>query len=567
MSCDGNFSTVTASIDDTITEPPGSNPLNIHHVASGSYTPKFAGISYDFNSNQYLLSVDDFQPSGQVLYDGAVEQSGINWGVACAQLALQQTKTAFPATGLILTGGPTFQGAPCGFELPGVLDQTAGTTQVSFTLTPVTDLDLVITIPNYDTWRPSAGRTEKEDGVGDPLILQANLIRKSTGINNPVGPDKITFHLAQVSHETGVALNWPVTGATNDPDMLFTNQYCVGKQCSPINAGFNITDPATAEYDQPFSFILVQLNPRDWGGTATLNVDAVLDGITYHGHLQGDTNSDILLPKRQPGSMIADGWKTANGIALDTPDSDDSEKGAVAAAKLGDGFTLYEEYRGFYMGCSRGTSEPAPEGTAGARCQRVEGDPNKKDLFIAEKTTADPGILQFASDSGVNVHFKGLQVVEFGPQGTNYRVMNLNHTDGAHEVDQHALIIQLGSSSGASRGINIPSIHCAGTSHSCRPGVPAEIDHIEMAYKKADGLDGSNERWVSDVAHEISHAANLYHHGDIDADVFWSIDPTTGGVVEQKIVGNLPAEFSSPSRSSPRPLLALAFPWCSPLSV
>jgi hypothetical protein len=542
-SCDGTTAVVNTSISDSISNPRGSIPLQIQHLASGSYVPKFASIAYDFTTNQYFVIVDSIQPSGQVLGDGAVIQTGLEWN--CGN-GFQST---FPATGLNLTTVVNTPGSPCGFELPDTIDNTAGTIQFSVALTPTSDNDLIISIPQYSTWRPTGGLTEKEDGVGDPLIIQASLIRKSTGLLAPVGPEKITFSLAEVSHEKGVAMNWPVTGGTTDPDLTFEAQACVDQQCIPINQGFKISDPATAEYDQPFSISQIQLTSHDWGGTATLHVDAEINGVTLHGHLQNDDGTDILLPQRQPDSMIADSWKNGHGIALDTPDSDDSENDPVGNGKTGDGFTLYEEYRGFYMGCASGRFEPAPEGTGAAFCQRAEGDPKKKDLFVEEETTADSGILQFQADSGLNVHYSGLQLTDFGPKGPMYRVMNLNHTNGAHQVDEHALIIQLGPSTGASRGINIDSISCPGSAvHSCRPSLPGEMDHIEMAYKTSEGLSALNSRWVSDVAHEISHAVNVYHHGDIDHTVFWSIDPNSGGVVEQNLSGDSPFGTPTPIR-------------------
>src|SRR5205814_10700028 len=99
---------------------------------------------------------------------------------------------------------------------------------------------------------------------------------------------------------------------------------------------------------QVFAF----LSPHDWGAWGTLHVKATVNGSDLQGHLAADANAtDIFLPKRQSNSLIADSWKTANAIPLDTPDTDDSEDHPKGNGQQGDGFTLYEEYRGFYMGC------------------------------------------------------------------------------------------------------------------------------------------------------------------------------------------------------------------------
>jgi hypothetical protein len=49
--------------------------------------------------------------------------------------------------------------------------------------------------------------------------------------------------------------------------------------------------------------IAVFMNSRDWGAWGTLNVNIRLAGQTIKGHFAGDDTTDILLPKRQQGSL------------------------------------------------------------------------------------------------------------------------------------------------------------------------------------------------------------------------------------------------------------------------
>ena len=79
----------------------------------------------------------------------------------------------------------------------------------------------------------------------------------------------------------------------------------------------------------------------------------------------------------------------------------------------GDGLTLYEEYRGFYMGCSRSNGYPLQESSnPGAACKHVEGDAKRKDLFVASELSAEEslGIKKFKEreQSTRNVHYMGL---------------------------------------------------------------------------------------------------------------------------------------------------------------
>jgi hypothetical protein len=414
---------------------------------------------------------------------------------------------------------------------------TAATWTVTWNFVPTAQYDVILTtFPDYSTggWRPMAGRSETD--VGNALVIQAEIVSKTTGQSGvQVTPDSWTFSIKDFSSEPGVALNWPPQNQVLGlPDLDFKD---------PVNAtvypNIGLSANGTSAQITPDStnqgnlnHVQVILDSHDWGAWAKLNVTASIADQQVNGHFLGDTTTDILLPKRQQESFIADSWKDAHGVALNMPDSDDSENIPQGDGLPGDGLTLYEEYRGFYMGCSDNDSPPLPEASPGASCQHVEGNPNKKDLFVIDQigSIADPGIELFQSISNLSVHYHGLKLDEVGPgPGPLYRAINFNFSAGPHEGGpgkyQHAVVLDWGPR-GFLYGNTITTVNyvCPDLSHSC-PALPEEVDHIEINPNLANDINGADFiKYVNTVAHELSHAVNVYHHGDVGHIRGWAID-------------------------------------------
>ena len=521
-------------------------------------------LSLNFEKGTYIASVglvgeaswdtDNYSgpciqsSSGSGFYDG----TGLSYDPSCVGFdpsLLSLISGHLPASGA-LSGSASYVcpsqalGGLGGFPMASDTNSFSWTVTWSMTPTPL-NVNLIVTIPRFDTWRPSGGRTEKEVGLQpgtntpNSLTFTAQLFDKDSGAPSYLAVDKMTFTLADVSREPGVAMNWPPQAtATSDPDLTFDcafnllpggnkidSQDCTSENLNKLSGTQLEINPGSA---QPVS---ATLSPHDWGGWATLNVTAVVAGTAYQGSLQTDLgNPNILIPKRQSGSLVADSWK-AGRVQDGVSDSDDSEDDPKGDGQKGDGFTLYEEYRGFYMGCSDNSAPPQEEGASGATCQHVEGDPSTKDFFVVDdKVGADDGISLFQFASGLNVHFLGLKPEEVAPAGPGYRTINFNHAAAPHVVPQHAVVLQWGTNDNWSKSqvVNTDDYPCFDGSHSC-PSLPKHIDRIEIApsYKFSNLTAGYAAQKAVDVAHELSHSVDVWHHGDIDHKEFWTYDPNT----------------------------------------
>jgi hypothetical protein len=486
------------------------------------------------------------------LVDGVTEViQGCGGSSTQTVVGYQWGPSTYPPNGVAL---PTLVGplsASRSFTAPGGLGEPIHWI-VTWSLTPNINWDVVLrTSPDYATWRPQAGKSETDVSAG---LLGANvfIVDKDTGQSTAmVSVDGWTVELKDVSHEPGVSMNYPpknklVTPTPADLDFKDVNEG-IFPNTTVSEDGLTLTatpNPATGNQ------LVFFMNSRDWGGWGTLNITTTLAGQTFKAHFEGDETTDILLPKRQAGSFIADDWKTQHNIPLETADSDDSETQPVGLPGcIGDGLTLYEEYRGFME-----------------KGQHIEGDPTKKDFFVENRIGGDakPGIRLFQSITNLNVH-KDLRPdemdvgnpVDQGPDGPNVRLINFNHGQGAHEVDQHGVAVLY-----CVNGAGVPTN--GGDTILNRPGVRGRPKLTNsVCLQLADGpgsLSRTNTHGGSDgvpsitpaqaaqqydigVAHELGHSIGAEHHGegDLGAARFEIVGPgdprNTSGKPQFTIVG------------------------------
>jgi hypothetical protein len=303
-------------------------------------------------------------------------------------------------------------------------------------------LEVVVDIPKYDSWLPNAAPDESSPGR-DALLVRATL-RNKDGSAPKDKATRFTFELIQVSREPGICMNYPVTkmdGPRPEPDLQFDDRLPENKklvirddhgQISQNGRGLKAeTLPVPDGYTQAEAMI----GCYDWGAYGVLQVTAEMpDGRPpIVGYLQQDKNNPlILIPKRQPGSHIADKWKeewkakVPNIFAMsDDDDSEDNPHGSkhepgkgpggytCEGGHKGDGLTLYEEYRGVSV-----------------RAMHVRGDPSRKKVFIRRGANLPDDVLAGVSLFGGLTDlcvYSGLLQAECGPDESKV-VVNSNTT-------------------------------------------------------------------------------------------------------------------------------------------
>jgi len=294
----------------------------------------------------------------------------------------------------------------------------AGSASVTFTLAgDAEQLEVVVTPTGYDTWLPLGGHSESAEG--NTLPVKAILQKKGGGAPKTKATS-FTFELIDVSHEPGVCLNFPATPDANPGADLKFVAARNPPPLQPAGDGVSLTAPGASNK------ATATLSSYDFGGYATLRVTAATPQGPIVGHLVGDpARTEILIPKRQDGSQIADAWRQQHPIGSDVDDADAVPGGS---GTQGDWLSAYEEYRGFFVTGGE-TTDVAPH---------IRTDPAKIDVFVYDVDRIGPGDLTTAH-LGTPVHYvDGTQLGHFREINGNHGVNHL-HVQNAIQITNGGL--------------------------------------------------------------------------------------------------------------------------------
>ena len=366
---------------------------------------------------------------------------------------------------------------------------------------PKEEVEAVLIPPgDYTSWTPQAG--DNEETPGNTMIVRAELQLKGQPGKQPQQKTaKFKWELLEVSHEPGVCGNWPQKVMKN-ADGTFPKDLKIDSQANPeLTVAPN---ELSAESTDGLKASQITVTSYDWAAYGKLKVTAFPgDGSKpIEAYLQttpevrsGPGVKTLTIPKDDDGNRIADALDKKLGGGSPSDDNDSSPAGDGTS---GDGLSYWEEARGFRM---QGKTSPT--------------NPRQKDLFVYNPDKLDLSL--FSSQSGIAVH--QLNQDEFcsdcDSANSNHNVLNVASKGSNRRLgDVHVIVIRKGSAGEGGGGIS----GCTGCS-------PKNCSEIRIDTDRTANLGAAQERM--DVAHELAHCSNVYHHGDTDyyaADVRYVTD-------------------------------------------
>ncbi len=342
------------------------------------------------------------------------------------------------------------------------------------------EIEASVEIAGYEDWIPEGNLGEPEQ-PGNTVQIKARAHKK----DQPSQPlDKkvnFTFSLEGVSMEPGVCMNWPPKPSSDYGLKILEDR----------NKELNVLGPDSARSRQAGQQASLTVSTFSYGAWGRLKVEAVtVDGTKLKVRFQDKEVETIPLPYYEHNDHIPVAWLKQHDL-LGKPADWDGERDPVGNGFDGDGLTLYEEYRGFAV-----------------KGKHVTGHPTKKDVFIHDETgQAEGGIALFEKITGLMVHRVDLEELGTG------RVVNRNHDQGPHIVDQHGLLIIQGKKGTSAEAVGIkPNLD---------PGPPGTCKHIQLPPPPKDLAGQAMEDRIADIAHELCHSVGVFHHGEDFRSVIW----------------------------------------------
>lgn len=236
--------------------------------------------------------------------------------------------------------------------------------------------DLLLTTENeedYHNWLP----VSKKSSDYKTLKVKATLNSED---DNP--KDSIHFYLNNVSRNPGVCTNYPKKEKGVNPDVS-ADMWFPKEQSDPNIEQIDSFHVRTINMVKEAT---VDVEYNDFAAYGIISANAVIKNIKALSKYNNEFG--LALPEDEDKNKIADKWEKDVGIFdKSLPPNDDSDefpkfKEKIEKGDNGDGWSLFEEYRGFY---SEKDFCKKPDNIQ-RKDQFIRTDPNFKDAFVFDET-------------------------------------------------------------------------------------------------------------------------------------------------------------------------------------
>ncbi len=416
----------------------------------------------------------------------------------------------------------------------------------------------------YDQFLPEGPAVDGSTNKGNMIGFRLKIVDVSHPDQDLTQghPFTVSYTLQNVTKYTGYCMNYPKKELADDkPDLRFDSSMYV------MPALQNMDDAhAQSKPDQGGNLVMVYIRAYDYAayGELTAHVSIPELDLELDAHSSRDPGKNwVAIPEDDNGNKIADAWEKQVGIWGKNIDPKSDDDGAPTGQRdSGDGYTVMEEYRGFYVednALFKGDHEIFKN-------HHIRTDPQYKDCFVYDRDGLFKDDYAGPNPAQLNWHYVSVdknQLIflandKFNPE---HRWINFDQMDGYFYAKQYCVVLfkDPGTRDFCPYGNGQEAIgvtYNKAEYQACFPnmrggnaGPQGEMtspmrDQIESviymgAIKRAEAPVDADKRQAAintvaanAVRHEVGHFIGIAHHHSIEGDGSFSENPTQNGALD-----------------------------------
>ncbi len=418
-----------------------------------------------------------------------------------------------------------------------------GSSKVTLTIRP-SGYEAILKVnskESYDVWTPEGPTPPKTAGKGGALGFKVVLRDKKTHAEVKDVAFKTKFTLRDTSSMPGYCTNYPQekkagVGSHSDDDFEFDKpDLRFAKDDNPADAtisgdGLELTTAEDKGHEA------VSVGSYDYGAYGKLQATVTVKGADITAEADPDLpgakgSFSISIPKDDNANHVADQWEKERELR-DLPSSWDKDDKQGKQRREGDGYTLYEEYRGFVV-------------IEDGKPKHIRTNPLAKDCFVYDEDGLFKKYYEKNNPSKLDWHYVDKTMFRFVDEKNSERALDPNHrwvNTNSKEGDSETFyarqyLVHLvnrwidDSGEGDAQDLNafrslldkkaIPGLdpaQKAALKNVFRVCISVKkiTDFANYNYKKEDAAAVRESQIEETVCHEVGHAIGIRHHRPVD---------------------------------------------------
>jgi hypothetical protein len=308
---------------------------------------------------------------------------------------------------------------------------------IIYPVVPLGDKDKL----TYEHWLPKGPKVDMSDDTKGNDELQFSIVVRSKKDPTKIFHNYTTnWQLDEVTTYPGFCNNYPRHSEqpNTNPDLEFHDDMKTDDNFDKESISGNTANTKTGRGE----FGHIKINCMDYAAWGKLSATIIMEDGYLIDEVEpyyDDKKDHLTIPFDKDENYLADWWESKNGILnAHHPLTWDEDDKPNQQRDNGDGYTLFEEYRGFAM------YYPSREAVDFERT-----DPTKKDAFVYDKDKLFKENYEAANPSDLSWHY--LMLDDDHPQFVYYpneittplsRWVNFNRVDEYFYSEQYCLVIE-----------------------------------------------------------------------------------------------------------------------------